>query len=166
MKVAGVSSDKPVDPAFGRMQAHLQRVEGEPAIDGDDQFAIQHKCLRREGAQIFQHFGKKRDSDLPDLALISTSPPARNARQRKPSHLGSNCQPASCGQLADQLGFHRRKVERDAELGQSYLAASWRSSSSLDCNKLADRCLKWPLGIAIVRPGFALGQKRGHGSEP
>src|SRR4029450_8459687 len=41
--------------------------------------------------------GKYRASGLPDFALRSTSPPARKARQRKPSHFGSNCQPGAVG---------------------------------------------------------------------
>src|SRR4029078_13083105 len=41
--------------------------------------------------------GKYRASGLPDFALRSTSPLARKARQRKPSHFGSNCQPRSVG---------------------------------------------------------------------
>ena len=42
--------------------------------------------------------GKKRPSDVPDFPLISTAPPSLKARQRKPSHFGSNCHfPGSFG---------------------------------------------------------------------
>ena len=53
--------------------------------------------------------GKYRASGLPLLARRSTSTPERNARQRKPSHFGSNCQPGSAGKLGDEMGFHRRE---------------------------------------------------------
>ena len=48
-------------------------------------------------ARLLSTSGKKRESDFPDLDLISTSLPARKARQRKPSHLGSKCHPSSVG---------------------------------------------------------------------
>ena len=51
------------------MQAHLQRIEGKRAIDGDDQFAIQHKCLRRDGTQVFQHFREKARQRFAGLGL-------------------------------------------------------------------------------------------------
>ena len=41
--------------------------------------------------------GKKRARLLPDRPSRSTLRPSRLARQRKPSHLGSNCQPLSRG---------------------------------------------------------------------
>jgi hypothetical protein len=44
--------------------------------------------------------GKKRARDLPDFARISTSSPARKARQRKPSNFGSNCYPGSSGRAS------------------------------------------------------------------
>src|SRR5688572_5079787 len=109
------------------MQTHLQRIEGKRAINGDDQFAIQHKCLRRDGTQISSTSGKKRDSDLPDLALISTSPPARNARHRKPSHLGSNCQPTFFGSSVTSLasiGERSSGIPRSTNPVCRFLAAS------------------------------------------
>ena len=44
--------------------------------------------------------GKKRRKDLPDFPLSSTAPPSLKARQRKPSHFGSNChRPGSPGRV-------------------------------------------------------------------
>ena len=107
--------------------------------------------------------GKKRDSDLPDLALISTSSPARKARQRKPSHLGSNCQPASFGSSVTSLASIGARSSGIPSVCQSALPLPGCNLHRFACNKLADRRLKRTLGIAIVHPGFALCEKRGHG---
>ena len=47
--------------------------------------------------------GKCRVNGLPDLARKSTLLFALKARQRKPSHFGSNCQPPSSGILSTDL---------------------------------------------------------------
>ena len=159
MKVAGVSSDSRTI----RLSAGCSRIcsasKESPPSTGMTSSPSSTNVFGETARRFSSTSGKKRDSDFPDLALISTSSPARNARHRNPSHLGSYCQPASLGSSADQLGFHGLKVERNAELGQSCSDAFWRQRSSLACNELADRRLERTLGIAIVRPGFALGQQ-------
>ena len=40
---------------------------------------------------------------MPDLAWSATSQPALKAKQRNPSHLGSNCQPSPSGNVATDL---------------------------------------------------------------
>ncbi|MGD9659394.1 MAG: hypothetical protein AB7U61_17435 [Methylocystis sp.] len=61
------------------MQPYLNGIEGEMPVDRDGQLPIQHKERHWEYVQHFQHVQKKRDSDFPDLAVSSTSRPARNA---------------------------------------------------------------------------------------
>ena len=138
MKVAGVSLDRRTI----RLSAGCRRIcsaskESAPST-GMTSSPSSTNVFGETARKFSSTSGKKRDSDLPDLALISTSPPARKARQRNPSHLGSNCQPGFCGQFGDQLGFHRSKIERNSEFGQSCRAASCQQRSSIDCNKLAD----------------------------
>ena len=119
VKVAGVSLDRRVM----RLSAGCKRIcnasnDSAPST-GITSSPSSTNAFGAIARKLSSTSGKKRDRDLPDLALISTSLPARKARQRNPSHLGSNCQPASVGQFGDQLGFHGSKIERNREFGQS-----------------------------------------------
>ena len=61
--------------------------------------------------------GKKRLSDVPDFPLSSTAPPSLKARQRKPSHFGSNCHfPGSFG--SDSADFASMGAARSARINQ------------------------------------------------
>jgi DNA ligase D-like protein (predicted 3'-phosphoesterase) len=97
MKIAGVSLDR----RTMRLCAGCRRIcsaskESTPST-GMTNSPSSTKVFAETARRFSSTSGKKRDSDLPDLALISASPPARNARHRNPSHLGSNCQPDSLG---------------------------------------------------------------------
>ena len=62
--------------------------------------------------------GKNRDRDLPDFALISASSPDLNARQRNPSHLGSNCQPGPSGSfeaVRASIGWSDKGTPRNSQ---------------------------------------------------
>jgi hypothetical protein len=50
---------EPGDAALGGVQPHLQRVEGEAALDRNDEFAVEHKGLGGEGPQVCKHLGKE-----------------------------------------------------------------------------------------------------------
>ena len=47
----GVSTDELADPALGRMQAHLQRVEGQRVADRDRELAVEHEARRGASAR-------------------------------------------------------------------------------------------------------------------
>ena len=103
------------------MQAQLQPVEAEVAINGDEQLTVESKLGLGQLGDGRTMSGKKRLSDLPDLALSSTIRPLRKTRQRKPSHLGSNCQPSSRGSASTRrasMGFRSvgtlRRIRRRA----------------------------------------------------
>ena len=96
------------------MQPHLQRVEGERAIDRDDQFAVQHKGLRGEGPQVLKHLGEKARQRFAGLGLDLDLIARTKGKAAKAVPLGLVLPAGILGQLADQLGFHGRKVERDA----------------------------------------------------
>ena len=119
MKVAGVSAESRSIRLCGGMQPHLQRVEGKRAFDRNDQFAVEHKGLRGEGTQVFQHLGKEARERFSgfglDLDLIARA----KSKAAKAVPLGLVLPAGIFGQLADQLGFHGLKIERDAERGQS-----------------------------------------------
>ncbi len=66
--------------------------------------------------------GKKRLKDVPDFPLISTAPASLKARQRKPSHFGSNCHvPGSFG--SDSADF--------ASMGAALWRKEYKSGSSI-----------------------------------
>jgi hypothetical protein len=47
------------DAALCRMQPHLQRIEGELAIEGDDELGVEHECRTPERPQVREHLGKE-----------------------------------------------------------------------------------------------------------
>ena len=97
-----------LDAAGSGMKSHLQGVERQRFRRwGGRALRRARSALRESERRFATTFGKNRDSDLPDFALISTSSPALNARQRNPSHLGSNCQPGPSG------GFRRSGLPLD-----------------------------------------------------
>jgi hypothetical protein len=73
------------------MQPHLQRIEGEPPVDLDDQLAVEDEPLRSECTQHRRDLRNYRPSGLPDLAQ-SDAFRALKVRHRKPFHFGSYCQ--------------------------------------------------------------------------
>ena len=108
------------DAALGRVQAHLQGVEGQRVAVRDRELAVDHEAVGRKRAQ---HRRRPRGSSAPAACRISpcrsTSSPARKARQRKPSHFGSNCQPGSLGSVVDELRLHRRRADRHRQGGEA-----------------------------------------------
>ena len=50
------------------MEAHLQRVEGEPPVDLDDQFAVGDEALMRELAEECDDLGEKSSQGFAGLA--------------------------------------------------------------------------------------------------
>ncbi len=100
-ELGGCLAGQLADAALGRMKAELQRVERQRVADRDDQLAVEQEVpfLYRQ-----QHRrpprGSSGASGLPDFEVSVTSSPRRRARQRKPSHLGSNCQPSPSGSSA------------------------------------------------------------------
>lgn len=81
------------------MQPRLQGLERPGVALLRQQFAIQAEGRFRTARSRSTTSGKKRSSDLPDLASRETRSPALKARQRNPSHFGSNHQPAPWGRL-------------------------------------------------------------------
>ena len=57
------------DAALGRMQAHLQRVEREIALDRNHELAIEHELRRRQRAQVVENFGKEARQRFPRLGF-------------------------------------------------------------------------------------------------
>jgi hypothetical protein len=48
-----------VDAALCRMQPHLQRIEREFAVEGNNELAIEHECRMPERSQVREHLGKE-----------------------------------------------------------------------------------------------------------
>ena len=89
------------DAAFGRMQPQLQRLERQRVADRDDQLAVEQEAASPSAREASRRLrGNSAPSGLPDLDVSVTSSPSRRARQRKPSHLGSYCQPSPSGSSA------------------------------------------------------------------
>ena len=105
---------KPVDPALGRVQPHLQRIEGEPVLDRDDEFAVEHEGLRGERPQVFQDLGEEARQRFAGFGLDLDFIAGAKGKAAKAVPFGLELPAGIFGQLADQLGFHRFKVERDA----------------------------------------------------
>ena len=83
--------------------------------------------LRESDRRFATTSGKNRDSDLPDFALISTSSPDLNARQRNPSHLGSNCQPgpsAASRHVRASIGSSDKGTPSKPRVGEWFLGAA------------------------------------------
>ena len=91
---------QPRDAALGGMEPHLQRIEVEPLHSLDHQLAIKGEAVGYQSRNHRHHFGKIAPEWLPRFRHSATPSPSRTAMQRKPSHLGSNCQPASSGNSA------------------------------------------------------------------
>ena len=127
MKVAGVSLDsRSIRLAAGCRRICSASKESAPST-GMTSSPSSTNVFGETARRFSSTSGKKRDSDLPDLALISTSPPARNARHRKPSHLGSNCQPASLGSSVTSLasiGERSSGIPSSANPACRFLAAT------------------------------------------
>ena len=77
--------------------------------------------------------GKKRPKDVPDFPLISTALPCLKARQRKPSHFGSNCHSSgSFGSAsADLASIGPAPSSAENKSGHSTPASFGRSSVNL-----------------------------------
>ncbi len=73
------------------MDALLQRVERERARERHDELAVEDETWVFRCPSAATISGKYRPSGWPAFDCSATSPPSRNARQRKPSHLGSYC---------------------------------------------------------------------------
>ena len=126
-----------LDAAGGGMKAHLQGVEGQRSVEWRGRALRRARSVLSESERRFATTsGKNRDSDLPDFALISTSSPALNARQRNPSHFGSNCQPGSVRQLRGSPGFHRLERQWNAEQIQGCSALLRLGAHSSQTNRL------------------------------
>ena len=101
--------------------------------------------------------GKKRLKDLPDFPLSSTAPPSLKARQRKPSHFGSNChRPGSSGRVSADL----------ASIGKvsSGRAKAPAVSPSVVCREFISQALKRRGVARILQPsGRSLGSNRASG---
>src|SRR5690348_11892831 len=78
--------------------------------------------------------GKYRASGLPDFDVSVTSSPSRRARQRKPSHLGSNCQPLPAGSSAARSASIGAGTEFVFVTHRQSSAACSRSRCALPCN--------------------------------
>ena len=92
------------DPALGRMEAHLQRVERQLAPTGMASSPSRTKRSAGSARNALDHFGEiARRAACPLWTAARPSSPSRKTRQRKPSHLGSNCQPCSSGSDSTSL---------------------------------------------------------------
>ena len=109
MNSAGRFRGELADPAFGRVEPQLQRVEGQAVADRDDQLAVERGSASAFSGRASRPLrGNSGRAACPTWRSAATSSPSRRARQRKPSHLGSYCQPSPVGQLGGEQGFHRR----------------------------------------------------------
>jgi hypothetical protein len=96
------------DPAFRRMQAKLERLEGQAVAHRDDQLAIEHEAVRLRVRQHRHHLRKvaaerlARLGDEPDVVAL----PHGDAAEPVPFRL--ELPPAAVGQSVHQLCFHRR----------------------------------------------------------
>src|ERR1700733_241231 len=81
------------DSACSGVQSGLQRIKDDTPVQLDNQFAVDDKPFERDVHQRRHNFGEKAAQRLSGFSLSSTAPPSLKAKQRKPSHFGSNCHP-------------------------------------------------------------------------
>jgi hypothetical protein len=147
------------------MQAHLQGIERETAIDRYDEFAIEHKVLARKRAKIVQHLGAEPRQGLARLGLDFHVPcsPECEAAETIPFRL--ELPPGLLGQLRNKKCLHRCKRERNAKAAQLQVAFfDCRHHRSCGVN-----LVQGTLDVAIVLPRLAaslfLAMTRTHRSE-
>ena len=98
----------------GRMNAELQRIEIEPAVLGDDDFAIEHAAGRQLRPQRLEQFGEIAIQRLLIAALDQDFVAVAEDQRAKPIPLRFENPCSGGGQFVDSLGEHRqdRRVYR------------------------------------------------------
>ena len=137
------------------MQPRLQRVEGKPPVEFDHQLAVNDKSLERSSRQGFHDLGEIAIKGFSGLPHQPNDSPCLNARQRKPSHFGSNChRPGSVGESFGRLRFHRGNVQRR---GKNARRSAARGPSCVHRDALSPSRADWPTSA------IGLGSKLDHG---
>ena len=108
-----------VDAALGRMEPHLHRVEVEHAVALDHDLAVERGVRRQQLRRAAAAPGSSAAAAARSATRARSSPPSFSSTPRKPSHFGSYCQSSPVGQLADELGLHRREGDRRVQVGRS-----------------------------------------------
>ena len=110
--------------------------------------------------------GKYRASGFPDLDVRVITLPSFAPMQRKPSYLGSYCQPGPLGRAATwraSIGSH------SAFLAAAIFSLGFGMNRNLRClcggNDLSEGVEQRALALAIIAPGRALGEQRRNGAQ-
>ena len=107
------------DAALGRMQAHLQGVEGQRVAVRDRELAVDHEAVGRKRAQYRRDLGEVARQRLagfrPEIDLVAG--PEGEAAEAVPFRLEL---PAGLArQIVDELRLHRRRADRDRQRGEA-----------------------------------------------
>ena len=151
------------------MKPGLQRVKRRRPLSSMTSSPSTTNCSNGTSSSVATTSGKKRLKEAPDFPLSSTEPASLNARQRKPSHFGSNCHsPDSSGSdsadLASIGAVSRRKDDRSGSSIPGLLRATIRLAFALKprcmcCSRPgARRCCSTSAGclgsrLAVVAAG-------------
>ncbi len=113
------------------MKPKLQRLEIEPAILGDDDFAIQHATRRQLRPQRLEQFGKIAVQRLFIAALdLDLVPVAKNQRA-KPIPLRFEDPRFAGGQVVHSLGEHRQDRRVDGKIHAHCYTAPYAVESTV-----------------------------------
>jgi hypothetical protein len=109
---------KTKDAALGWVQAHLQRIERQFAVDRNDELAIEHEVGVRERAQVHEHFREEAGEGFARLGLDFNL--SAGAERQAPEAVPFGLElPATRvrGQLRHEQSFHRAHRERHTQFG-------------------------------------------------
>ena len=107
------------DAALGRVQAHLQGVEGQRVAVRDRELAVEHEAVGRKRAQHRRDLGEVARQRLagfrPEIDLVAG--PEGEAAEAVPFRLEL---PAGLArQIVDELRLHRRRADRNRQRGEA-----------------------------------------------
>ncbi len=100
------------DPAFGRVEAQLKRVERQHVADRDDQLTVEQEAIVLQRVEQFDDLGEIARQRLArlggqrDLGAVA----AREAAEAVP--LGLELPAVAIGQFGGEQGFHRGQLRR------------------------------------------------------
>ena len=114
-QTGGRLAGQALDAAGGGMKAHLQGVERQRSVDGEDELSVEHERAQRKRSKVRDHFRKEPRQRLAglrfDLDLVSR--PERKAAEPVP--LRFELPAGAVRQLRGSLGLHRLERQRNAE---------------------------------------------------
>ena len=132
----GRFAGQPLDAAGGGMKAHLQGVEGQRSVDGDDELSVENERAQRKRAKVRDHFRKEARQRLAGLRLDldRVACPEREAAESVP--LRFELPAGALRQLRGSLGLHRLERQWDPKQIQVCSALLRLGAHSSQTNRL------------------------------